>query len=92
MSRLIVVSNRTPGKGPAAGGLAVALRDVLSQREGFWFGWSGELTEAPAPTAKFQDIDGLSVAQIDLTREDHHAYYAGFPTRSCGRAFTCGST
>jgi len=78
MSRLIVVSNRTPGKGPAAGGLAVALRDVLSQREGFWFGWSGELTEAPAQTARFQDIDGLSVGQIDLTREDHHAYYAGF--------------
>ncbi|UJW87066.1 alpha,alpha-trehalose-phosphate synthase (UDP-forming) [Devosia sp. SL43] len=78
MSRLIVVSNRTPGKGPAAGGLAVALRKTLAEREGFWFGWSGDLVETPSSEARFQDIDGLSVAQIDLTRDDHHAYYAGF--------------
>ncbi|KFC61649.1 Alpha,alpha-trehalose-phosphate synthase (UDP-forming) [Devosia sp. LC5] len=78
MSRLIVVSNRTPGKGPAAGGLAVALRKTLSEREGFWFGWSGRLTEHPEREARFEDIDGLSVAQIDLTRDDHHDYYAGF--------------
>ena len=78
MSRIIVVSNRTPGKGPAAGGLAVALRKTLAEREGFWFGWSGKLVDEPSPEAKFEDIDGLSVAQIDLTREDHHAYYAGF--------------
>ena len=78
MSRLIVVSNRTPGKGPAAGGLAVALRKTLAEREGFWFGWSGKLAEQPSPQARFEDIDGLSVAQVDLTRDDHHAYYAGF--------------
>jgi trehalose 6-phosphate synthase len=78
MSRIIVVSNRTPGKGPAAGGLAVALRKTLAEREGFWFGWSGKLVDDPAPEARFEDIDGLSVAQIDLNRADHHAYYAGF--------------
>jgi trehalose 6-phosphate synthase len=78
MSRIVVVSNRTPGKGPAAGGLAVALRKVLGEREGFWFGWSGKLSEQPAREAHFEDIDGLKVAQIDLTRDDHHAYYAGF--------------
>jgi trehalose 6-phosphate synthase len=78
MSRLIVVSNRTPGKGPAAGGLAVALRKTLAEREGFWFGWSGKLVDAPSSDAHFEDVEGLSVAQIDLTREDHHAYYAGF--------------
>ena len=78
MSRIIVVSNRTPGKGPTAGGLAVALRKTLAEREGFWFGWSGKLVEHPSEKARFEDIDGLSVAQIDLTRDDHHAYYAGF--------------
>jgi len=78
MSRIIVVSNRTPGKGPAAGGLAVALRKTLAEREGFWFGWSGKLVETPDTEAHFQDIDGLTVAQVDLTRDDHHAYYAGF--------------
>ncbi len=78
MSRIVIVSNRTPGKGPVAGGLAVALRKVLSERDGFWFGWSGKLTEQPSKDARFEDIDGLNVAQIDLTRDDHHAYYAGF--------------
>lgn len=78
MSRIVIVSNRTPGKGPAAGGLAVALRKVLGERDGFWFGWSGKLTDQPAREARFADIEGLQVAQIDLTREDHHAYYAGF--------------
>jgi trehalose 6-phosphate synthase len=78
MSRLIVVSNRTPSKAPAAGGLAVALSNVLAEREGFWFGWSGKLTEAPAREARFVTVDGLSVGSIDLTRADHQAYYAGF--------------
>lgn len=78
MSRIVIVSNRTPGKGPAAGGLAVALRKVLDEREGFWFGWSGKLADQPASQARMEDIDGLAVAQIDLTRDDHHAYYAGF--------------
>ena len=78
MSRLIIVSNRTPAREPAAGGLAVALRKTLAEREGFWFGWSGKLTPTPAADATFEDIDGLRVGKIDLTREDHHAYYAGF--------------
>jgi trehalose 6-phosphate synthase len=78
MSRIVVVSNRTPSKGPAAGGLAVALRKVLMEREGFWFGWSGKMAEQPSGTARLEDVDGVKVAQIDLTREDHHAYYAGF--------------
>ncbi len=78
MSRIVIVSNRTPSKGPAAGGLAVALRKVLDEREGFWFGWSGKLSEQPSSQARIEDVDGISVAQIDLTRDDHHAYYAGF--------------
>lgn len=78
MSRVVIVSNRTPSKGPAAGGLAVALRKVLLEREGFWFGWSGKLAETPGAEARQEEIDGLKVASIDLTRDDHHAYYAGF--------------
>ncbi|KKC37456.1 hypothetical protein WH87_13120 [Devosia epidermidihirudinis] len=78
MGRLVVVSNRTPGKGPAAGGLAVALRQTLAEREGFWFGWSGKLVDIPEPHAQITDIDGLTVAQIDLTRDDHQAYYGGY--------------
>ena len=78
MSRIVIVSNRTPGKGPAAGGLAVALKKVLGEREGFWFGWSGKLTENPDPKPRFEDIDGLNIAQIDLSHDDHRAYYSGF--------------
>jgi trehalose 6-phosphate synthase len=78
MSRLIIVSNRTPGKGPAAGGLAVALRKTLGERDGFWFGWSGRLVDRPASDAVFEDVDGLQVGKLDLTAEDHRAYYAGF--------------
>jgi len=78
MSRLVIVSNRTPGKEPAAGGLAVALRKTLAERDGFWFGWSGKLTDSPGKEAQFEEIDGLKVGKIDLTRSDHHAYYAGF--------------
>ncbi len=78
MSRIVIVSNRTPGKETAAGGLAVALRKVLSRREGLWFGWSGKLVEQPSPTARLEHIDGLTVAQLDLDRDDHRAYYSGF--------------
>ena len=78
MGRLIVVSNRTPTKGPAAGGLAVALSNTLAEREGFWFGWSGKLVEKPSREAVFENIDGIEVGKIDLTRDDHQAYYSGF--------------
>jgi trehalose 6-phosphate synthase len=78
MGRLIVVSNRTPSKGPAAGGLAVALSNTLAEREGFWFGWSGKLVDRPSPDAQFETIDGIQVGKIDLTRDDHEAYYSGF--------------
>lgn len=78
MSRIVIVSNRTPGKGPAAGGLAVALKKVLGEREGFWFGWSGKLTESPESKPRFEDIDDLQIAQIDLSPDDHRAYYSGF--------------
>lgn len=87
MSRLIVVANRTPSPGPAAGGLAVALRQPLSEREGFWFGWSGKLTPEPAREARLDQVDGIDVAVVDLTREDHGDYYAGFSNSVLWPAF-----
>ncbi|MCD7060344.1 alpha,alpha-trehalose-phosphate synthase (UDP-forming) [Pelagibacterium xiamenense] len=87
MSRLIIVSNRIPGKSPAAGGLAVALKKTLSTRDGFWFGWSGSFSEKPEKKARFETIDGLRIGQIDLTRADHAAYYAGFSNSILWPAF-----
>lgn len=87
MSRLIIVSNRIPGKTPAAGGLAVALKKTLSKRDGFWFGWSGAFAEKPEKKARFETIDDIAIGQIDLTRSDHNAYYAGFSNSILWPAF-----
>jgi trehalose 6-phosphate synthase len=87
MSRLVVVSNRTPGKAPAAGGLAVALKGILAQRDGFWFGWSCKLDEHPERAARFETIDGIRVGGVDLSREDLQAYYAGYSNSILWPAF-----
>jgi len=87
MKPLVVVSNRTPGKQAAAGGLAVALKKVLSEQDGFWFGWSGEFSEAPADKASFEDVDGLSVGTIPLSSEDHRGYYEGYSNSVLWPAF-----
>lgn len=44
MSRLIVLSNRVklPDNNPMAGGLAVALNDVLIEGPSIWMGWNGK--------------------------------------------------
>jgi len=82
MSRLVVVSNRVadPRK-PAAGGLAVALGETLQQTGGMWFGWSGTIIE-DGPTGEGelhrQQAGPVTLATIDLSREDHDAYYAGY--------------
>ncbi len=47
MSRLIVLSNRVkmPDNNPMAGGLAVALQDMLKDDAGIWMGWNGDIVE-----------------------------------------------
>ena len=47
MSRVVLVSNRVVDLNNAvqAGGVAVALADVLRAQGGLWFGWSGEICE-----------------------------------------------
>lgn len=87
MGKLIVVSNRTPAKNPAAGGLAVALQSALSKREGFWFGWSGEHVQRPTTDVAFREVGDIKVGSIGLTRQDFNAYYAGFSNRILWPAF-----
>ena len=82
MSRLVVVSNRVadPRK-TAAGGLAVALADVLNTMGGVWFGWSGKIDEAAQPgegKLHTQQAGAVKLATVDLSREDHDAYYLGY--------------
>ena len=82
MSRLVVISNRVadPRKA-AAGGLAVALGETLQQTGGLWFGWSGTIVE-DGPTGEGelhrQQAGKVTLATIDLSREDHDSYYLGY--------------
>ncbi len=87
MKPIVIVSNRTPGKRPAAGGLAVALKKVLSERKGFWFGWSGAFSDHPSKNAEFEKIDGLQIARLDIPEEDYRGYYEGFANSVLWPAF-----
>ena len=48
MSRLIVLSNRVkmPDNNPMAGGLAVALQDILTGSSVIWMGWNGDIIDS----------------------------------------------
>lgn len=80
MARLVVVSNRVPipkARSAAAGGLAVALRDLMIPGS-MWFGWSGRLSGEPAVQPAIVEARGVTYATIDLTAEAHRAFYVGF--------------
>ncbi|HYF43532.1 MAG TPA: alpha,alpha-trehalose-phosphate synthase (UDP-forming) [Ramlibacter sp.] len=82
MPRLVVVSNRVadPRK-TAAGGLAVALADVLNGTGGLWFGWSGklvEIEEGQDPALHVHQAGAVKLATLDLSRRDYESYYVGY--------------
>ncbi len=84
MKRLVVVSNRIadPRK-PAAGGLAVAVKDSLRQTGGIWFGWSGKVIGDNAESGKpdgvrVQTAGNVQYATVDLSRQDYEDYYLGY--------------
>jgi trehalose 6-phosphate synthase len=82
MPRLVVVSNRVadPRK-TAAGGLAVALADVLNNTGGIWFGWSGKIIEGGKPgegELHSQQAGAVKLVTLDLSREDHDSFYVGY--------------
>lgn len=86
MSRLIVVSNRvsTAARGSTrtgAGGLEVALCEVLKKNSGIWFGWSGRIVEkGKVATRTIKTTDHTNIL-TDLTDEDYREYYNGFANR-----------
>ena len=81
MGRVIIVSNRVavPRRGePVAGGLAVALKDVLKTNGGLWFGWSGETRKDPGLEPRRVRSGGIDYATIDLAEGDLKGFYAGY--------------
>jgi trehalose 6-phosphate synthase len=81
--RLVAVSNRVgPVRGAvSAGGLAVALVDALRHYEGLWFGWSGRVVDGGEPKPKLAEEGGLTLATMDLPRQDYEDYYIGYANR-----------
>jgi trehalose 6-phosphate synthase len=79
-ARLVAVSNRVgPVRGAAAaGGLAVGLVDVLRERGGLWFGWSGKTTAAGRARLHVEKTEGITCATLDLTQQEYDGYYNGF--------------
>ena len=81
MNRIVVVSNRVQvptDTAPKAGGLAVALDGLMTQRGGLWFGWSGEVSDDLRRTVATKTVGSMQFATIDLTREEHDRYYNDF--------------
>jgi trehalose 6-phosphate synthase len=80
--RLIVVSNRVavPGRlrAPSAGGMAVAVKAALKNRNALWFGWSGEATEAARAETRTVRAHKVDYVFFDLTSVDIQEYYSGF--------------
>ena len=80
MNRIVVVSNRVQvpsGDAPKAGGLAVALDDLMAQRGGLWFGWSGDVSEDVRRVSQ-NTFGNMQYATVNLTREEHERYYNDF--------------
>ena len=89
--RYVIVSNRTPSGGPPVGGLQVALMNVIRDRGGLWFGWSGKITEERSrrprhPQVRPRQHRHRRPAAQGRTR----ATTPAMPTDACGRCSTTG--
>ena len=93
--RLVVVSNRVATEKSAAGGLTVAVGEALAASGGLWFGSSGEVVErADGGTpgeGRLNVVQGgpVTLATVDLCREDHDAYYRGYANSTLWPIFHC---
>jgi len=77
MGRIVLVSNRVVDlrKAPQAGGVAVALADIVRSRDALWFGWNGEI-EADGEDAPVEREHRL--ATVKLSAAEHQGYYLGY--------------
>src|SRR5215813_9493650 len=77
MRRVVLVSNRVLDlrKAPQAGGVAVALADVVRYHNGLWFGWNGEITSDAAADVVAREG---RLSTVPLSGADHQGYYLGY--------------
>lgn len=77
MGRVVLVSNRVLDlrKAAQAGGVAVALADIVRTSPSLWFGWNGDIK--PPEEANVVARDGR-VVTVPLTQAEHDRYYLGY--------------
>ena len=85
MTRLIIVSNRVQApldpSDSSAGGLAMALSAALRTHEGFWFGWSGEISDEDEGCT-IEERGGVTIATVPLDEQAVDEYYNGYANRT----------
>ena len=84
-ARIVIVSNRVAvpesPRAAVAGGLAVAVKAVLKNRNGLWFGWSGKTNDQPDPEVRTIEMNKITYALMDLSTQDFQEYYNGLANR-----------
>ena len=83
MSRIVLVSNRVAdlSKAAQAGGVVIAIADVLRARNGLWLGWSGKIGEKSEEIRTTPDIEETgtaTVATLPLSNREFKEYYLGY--------------
>jgi trehalose 6-phosphate synthase len=74
----------TARKAAQAGGVAVALSDVMRATGGMWFGWSGDISpetpeqEEPEAVTILRDPRGGTLATLPVTESEHEGFYLGY--------------
>ena len=95
-ARLIIVSNRVAvpetKAPPQAGGMAVAVKAALKNRNGIWFGWSGKVADPPIRGTQVIEINKLTYVLIDLSKTTFRNITTASPTACCGRSSITAST
>ncbi len=76
MGRIVLVSNRVLDlrKAAQAGGVAVALADIIRSRPSLWFGWNGEISEHGTDTVQHKG----RIASVPLSPSEYERYYLGY--------------
>lgn len=61
-----------------AGGVGVAIYNILERQSGFWFGWDGQIDEAVSSKPKTITVGGYTTVTEPLTAADYNEYYLGY--------------
>lgn len=82
MSRIVLISNRVSSAETAqqAGGLAVALTDLMTDHDALWFGWNGEILDPSADVAgvNSQASPLGEFATTSLSESEYRDFYLGY--------------